>query len=270
MAQGHPRVPSLSQFLVNLEQADLDAAYGLYRERFADASDFTFYFTGTFDLLEIRPLVEQYLGALPDLGRVETWRDTGIDPPAGVIEKFVYKGLEPQSRTQIIFSGEAEYSRQEANAISAMADILDIRLREVLREDLGGTYGVGVGGSLSYRPDEEHRVTISFGSAPERAEELSTAVFEEIERLRAEGPDAETVDKVRETQRRTKETNLRENRYWLGQLAAFERAGRDLNEIPSYDAIEGWTAEQVRQAAIRYLRTDQYARFVLLPEQKVP
>ena len=270
MAQGHPRVPSLSQFLVNLEQADLDAAYGLYRERFADASDFTFYFTGTFDLLEIRPLVEQYLGALPDLGRVETWRDTGIDPPAGVIEKFVYKGLEPQSRTQIIFSGEAEYSRQEANAISAMADILDIRLREVLREDLGGTYGVGVGGSLSYRPDEEYRVTISFGSAPERAEELSTAVFEEIERLRAEGPDAETVDKVRETQRRTKETNLRENRYWLGQLAAFERAGRDLNEIPSYDAIEGWTAEQVRQAAIRYLRTDQYARFVLLPEQKVP
>ncbi|WP_423926376.1 insulinase family protein [Candidatus Palauibacter sp.] len=270
MAQGHPRVPSLSQFLENLEQADLDAACRLYRERFADASDFTFYFTGTFDLLEIRPLVEQYLGALPDLGRVETWRDTGIDPPAGVIEKFVYKGLEPQSRTKIIFSGEAEYSRQEANAISAMADILDIRLREVLREDLGGTYGVGVGGSLSYRPDEEYRVTISFGSAPERADELSTAVFEEIERLRAEGPDAETVDKVRETQRRTKETNLRENRYWLGQLAAFERAGRDLNEIPSYDAIEGWTAEQVRQAAIRYLRTDQYARFVLLPEQKVP
>ena len=270
MTQGHPRVVRLSQLASTLEGADLDAAYDLYRERFADASDFTFYFTGTFDLATIRPLVERYLGALPNLGRVENWRDLGIDPPAGAIETFVYKGLEPQSRTQIIFAGDAEYSLEEANAISAMADVLDIELREVLREDLGGTYGVGVGGSLSYRPDEEYSFSISFGSDPERAEELSAAVFEEIERLKAEGPDAETVDKVRETQRRTKETNLQENRYWLSQLASFERAGRDLNEIPSYEWIENWTAEQVQQAANRYLRTDQYARFVLLPEQPVP
>ena len=270
MSQGHPRVLRLSQLASSLEEADLDAAYDLYRDRFADASDFTFYFTGAFDLATIRPLVEQYLGALPNLGRVENWRDLGIDPPAGTIETTVYKGLEPQSRTQIIFAGQAEYSLEESNAISAMADVLDIRLREVLREDLGGTYGVGVGGSLSYRPDEEYRFSISFGSDPERAQELSDVVFEEIERLKAEGPDAETVDKVRETQRRTKETNLQENRYWLSQLASFERAGRDLNGIPSYEWIERWTAEQVREAAVRYLRTDQYARFLLLPEQKVP
>ena len=270
MSQGHPRVLRLSQLASMLEAADLDAAYDLYRDRFADASDFTFYFTGAFDLATIRPLVEQYLGALPNLGRVEEWRDLGIDPPSGTIETTVYKGLEPQSRTQIIFAGEAEYSLEESNAISAMADVLDIRLREVLREDLGGTYGVGVGGSLSYRPDEEYRFSISFGSDPERAQELSDVVFEEIERLKAEGPDAETVDKVRETQRRTKETSLQENRYWLSQLGSFERAGRDLNEIPSYEWIERWTAEQVREAAVRYLRTDRYARFVLLPEQKVP
>ena len=270
MTQGHPRVLRLSQLAGMLDEADLDAAYDLYLDRFADASDFTFYFAGAFDLATIRPLVEQYLGALPNLGRVEDWRDLGIDPPAGTIETFVYKGLEPQSRTQIIFAGDAEYSLEEANGISAMADVLDIRLREILREDLGGTYGVGVGGSLSYRPDEEYRFTISFGSDPERADELSAVVFEEIERLKTEGPDAETVDKVRETQRRGKETSLQENQYWLSQLASFERAGRDLNGIPSYERIESWTAEQVRQAAVRYLRTDQYARFVLLPEQKVP
>ncbi len=270
MTQGHPRVVRLSQLASTLEEADLDAGFDLYRERFADASDFTFYFAGAFDLATIRPFVEQYLGALPDLGRVENWRDLGIDPPTGAIETTVYKGMEPQSRTQIIFAGDAEYSIEEANAISAMADVLDIELRKVLREDLGGTYGVGVGGSLSYRPDEEYSFVISFGSDPERAGELSAAVFEEIERLQAEGPDPETVDKVRETQRRTKETNLLENGYWLSQLAAFERAGRDLNTIPSYEWIEAWTAEQVQQAAIRYLRMDQYARFVLLPEQPVP
>ena len=270
MSRGHPRVLRLSQLASTLEEADLDAAYDLYRDRFADASDFTFYFAGAFDPGTIRPLVEQYLGALPNLERVENWRDLGIDPPGGVIETVVRKGLEPQSRTQIIFAGDAEYSLEEANAISAMAGILGIRLREVLREDLGGTYGVRVAGSLSYRPDEEYRFTIGFGSDPERAQELSDIVFEEIERLKAEGPDGETLDKVRETQRRTMETNLRENQYWLSQLAAFERAGRDLNEIPGDEWIESWTAEQVREAAARYLRTDRYARFVLLPEQKVP
>ena len=181
----------------------------------------------------------------------------------------MYKGVEPQSRTRIIFAGEGAYSPEESTVIGALASILEIRLRELLREDLGGTYGVGVGSSLTYRPDEEYDVTISFGSAPERAEELAAVVFEEIERIRTDGPDAETVDKVRESQRRAKETNLRENGYWLGRIAGMDQEGRDLALIPSYDLIEGWTAEQVQEAAVRYLRNDRYAKFVLYPEEPV-
>ncbi len=268
MTQGHPRASRpMTQEL--LEEIDLDRAFSFYQERFADASDFTFYFVGAFDPEGIRPLVEQYLGALPNLGREETWKDLGVDPPSGVIEKTVYKGMEPQSRTQIIFAGDGAYSPEESTVIGALASILEIRLRELLREDLGGTYGVGVGGSLTYRPDEEYDVTISFGSAPERADELAAVVFEEIERIKADGPDAETVDKVRESQRRAKETNLRENSYWLGRIQGMDEQGRDLALIPSYDMIEGWTAEQVQEAAVRYLREDQYARFVLYPEETV-
>ncbi len=271
MAQGHPRATAtLSEVLETLRDADLDDALELYRDRFADASDFSFYFVGTFDLDGIRPLVETYLGGLPGLGRVESWVDHGMDPPRGVIEKVVRKGVEPQSTTLIQFSGDGEYSRGEWVVIRSMADILQIRLRELLREDLGGTYGVGVSGTVSYRPDEEYTVRIQFSSDPGRAEELSAVVFEEIERLKTEGPDAETVDKVRETQRRSMETNLQQNRYWLGQLSVFERAAQDIRLIPSYQWIEGWTAEQVQSAANRYLRTDQYMKFVLLPEPKVP
>ena len=269
MSQYHPRVRGLPTE-EDFDKIDLDAVFSYYQDRFADASDFTFYFVGAFDLAEMRPLVERYLGALPNLGRVETWRDMGMDPPAGVIDKVVHKGIEPQSRTRIIYAGDAEYSPEENMAISALADVLDIRLRELLREDLGGTYGVGVSGSVSYRPDEEYRLSISFGSAPERAEELATVAFEEIERIKAEGPSPEVVDKVRETQRRTKETSLRENGYWLSRMRGLEDQGRDLALVPSYALIEGWTAEDVRAAAIRYLRTDQYAKFVLLPEDVVP
>ena len=270
MSQGHPRaIATLGEALETMQEADLDEALDFYRDRFADASDFNFYFVGTFDLDGIRPLVETYLGGLPNLGREENWIDHGMDPPPGVIEKVVRKGMEPQSSTMIIFAGDGEYSRDESAAIGAMGEILQIRLRELLREDLGGTYGVGVSGSLSFRPDEEYTVQIQFSSDPERADELAAVVFEEIERLKAEGPDAETVDKVRETQRRSKETSMQQNGYWLSQLSSFESRGRDIRQIPSYDLIEGWTAEQVRQAANRYLRTDKYIKFVLLPENKV-
>jgi zinc protease len=271
MGQGHPRAgQTFEEELAGMREADLDVAFDFYKDRFADASDFTFYFVGTFDLEGIRPLVETYLGALPNLGRTENWVDHGVDPPPGVIEKVVRKGLEPQSRTMIFFTGEGEYSPEESSVLGAMADILQIGLRELLREDLGGTYGVGVSASLSYRPDEDYSVTIQFGSDPERAEELSAVVFEEIERLKADGPDAETVAKVRETQRRSKETSLRENGHWRSQLSSFESRGLDIRQIPSYDMIESWTAEQVQQAATRYLRTDQYVKVVLLPEQKIP
>ena len=269
MTQDHPRAGGLPD-PEEIDKIDLDEAFEFYQERFADAGDFTFYFAGAFDLDAMRPLVEQYLGALPNLGREESWRDVGVDPPTGVIEKVVRMGVEPQSRTEIIFAGDGEYSLRENAAIGALADVLDIRLRELLREDLGGTYGVRVSSRLTYRPDEEYSVSISFGSAPERAEELAAVVFEEIERIKTEGPDAETVAKVRETQRRFKETNLRENDYWIDQMRSFDRQGRDYAEISSYDLIEGWSDADVRAAAQRYLRLDQYAKFVLLPEGLVP
>ena len=272
MGQGHPRGPqTLAQQVRDKRDAELDVMMDFYRDRFADASDFTFHFVGSFDPGEIRPLVETYLGGLSSLGREEDWVDHGVDPPSGVIEKHIYKGIAPQSVTAILFGGAAEYSREEFTVVSSMAEILQARLRERLREELGGTYGVGVSGSISYRPDEEYRVAIQFGSDPRRIEELSAAVFEEIERLKAEGPDAEVVDNVREAQRRTKETDLARNAYWLAQLVARETSARsDIREIPSYKWIEGWTAEQVQQAANRYLRTDRYMKFVLLPEYMMP
>ena len=268
LTQGHPRALPPDDEMI--ERLDLDASFALYQDRFADASDFVFYFVGAFAPEEIRPLVETWLGGLPSLRRVESWRDVGIDPPEGVIEREVRKGLEPQSQTRIVFAGDAEFSREEEMAISALADVLDIRLRELLREDLGGTYGVGVSGFLSHRPDQEYSVRISFGSAPERAEELAAVVFEEIDRLQLEGPDAETVEKVRETQRRTRETQLEQNRYWLGRLQRLDQLGVDYSYVTSYEFIEGWTADQVQEAALRYLRDDRFVRVVLYPENQVP
>ena len=267
MAQGHPRARPLSVEL--LDEIDLDESFAFYQDRFADASDFTFVIVGNFDADSIKPLVQTYLGGLPSINREENWRDVGIDPPTGVIRKVVRKGVEPKSMTQIIFTGSFEYTAANRHVVRSLASVLQLRLRERLREDLGGTYSVNVSGSYEKFPDQEFTMRIRFGSAPERVEELTAVVFEEIENFKAAGPSDDDVGKIREIQRRSKETNLKENRYWVAQLLASDQYGTDPRLLISYDLIESLTAEKIRAAARLYFPTDNYVLVSLYPKAQV-
>src|SRR6185503_18546429 len=101
--QNHPRRQRPTAATV--DQWNLEKSLAFYKDRFADASDFTFYFVGSFDLEMMKPLVERYLGSLPSLKRKETWKDVGVKYPTGVIEKRVEKGIEPKSLSMIVFDG---------------------------------------------------------------------------------------------------------------------------------------------------------------------
>lgn len=265
LAQGHPRArpPSSEMF----DRMDLDKSLAFYRDRYADASDFTFYFVGRFEPDSIRPLVERYLGGLPSTGRKESWRDVGIRPPTGVIRKTVRRGTEPKARTQIVFTGPVQYSRDQLLALRSLADVLEIRLRETLREDLGGTYGVGVRASASREPRSEYRFSIGFGAAPERLDELSRETFAVIDSIKNFGPTETELAKVREAQRRAREINLRENNAWLGQLMAFDRHGWVLRGIMAEPTIR-LDAARVQQAAQLYLNMDNYVQVSLVPEHQ--
>src|SRR5205814_4574536 len=105
-------------------------------------SDFTFVFVGSFDVAAIQPLVERYLGSLPSIHRTETWKDVGARPPSGVIEKQVEKGIDPKSHAVILFTGSFTFDQRQRVAIRAMGEILQTRLRETIREELGGTYSI--------------------------------------------------------------------------------------------------------------------------------
>jgi zinc protease len=265
LASYHPRVRPMSDAV--LDDMNLEESFAFYQDRFADASDFTFIFVGNLDLEVIRPLVQRYLGGLPSIGRKETWRDVGIDYPKGVIEKTVRKGLEPQSQTVIIFTGPHEYGRKNNYALSSMTSVLEIMLREKIREELGGTYGVSLGQSVSRIPDQEYSITINFGSDPERVDELTAAVFAEIERLKTEGPSEENLQKVLESQRRSRETGLKQNGFWQSQIALWYRQDESPSQILTYDQLfDTLDAEMVRQAAIRHFDMENYVRVTLMPE----
>jgi zinc protease len=265
LVQYHPRHPPPS--LAMADALDSRAAFDFFRERFADASDFTFVLVGNLDLDALRPLVQSYLATLPATGRGESWRDTGVRAPDnGVVDKVVRHGLEPRAQTRLVFTGTMPYTRENRYALRALADVLDIRLRELLREDLGGTYGVSVAGSSVSSPEERYTFNIAFGAAPEQLDVLTEAVFAEIERLQAGGPTGEELLRVREIQRRERENNLRQNAYWAGQLIGYQREGLDFGEILSYgELIDHLTAQLVREAAREWLGRERYVRVSLMP-----
>lgn len=267
MSQHHFRARPASKEL--FEEMDLSSSFAFYQDRFADAGDFSFFFVGAFDVEEMRPLVQRYLGGLPTVSRQETWRDEGIRPPEGVIEKTVHRGIEPKSQTQIIFTGPFEWSRRNRYVIASLAQVMRIRLREVLREDMGGTYGVGVFGSGQRDPYAHYEYRITFGTDPERLPELSAAVFQQIDSLKAHGPTAEEMVKVKEQQRRSRETDLRENGFWLSQLVSADLYDYDPRIILDYNQlVESLTAEALRDAALLYLNDDNYVQISLYPEER--
>jgi zinc protease len=266
MARDHPRAYPLTP--ARLDSVDVERSLALYRERFADAGDFTFIFVGTFSPDSIQPLVEQYLASLPALERDEQGRDLGIRPPDGVVEKTVRRGVEQKSQTVLTFTGPAAYTPDARIAISALDAVLDIELRDRLREALGGTYGVSVSSSISRVPWEHYEITISFGSDPARVEELTRAVFAQIDSVRIRGVSEDILARVHEIARRNHETRLRQNGFWLGQLGARERDGEPLESILTFpDRMARVGSTMIQEAATRYLRHDRYARFTLLPAE---
>lgn len=267
MYQGHVRrkLPTVEQ----LGALNLDKALAFYKDRFADASDFTFVIVGTVNPETLKPLVEQYLGSLPSTGRKETFRDMGITRVKGVVEKVVEKGIEPKSETSVVFHGPFAYNQDERIAIRAMAEVFQTRLREALREELGGTYSVGVSAGYERIPKSEFTVEIGFGSDPGRADALAKRVFEEIASFKAQGPTEKQVNDVKAALKADFETQVKQNGYVLSQLAFKYEVGdapETLLDIPSY--YDKLSVAGIQAAAKKYLDTTNYVKVVLMPEKK--
>ena len=252
-----------------VDEWNLDKSMAFYKDRFADASDFTFVFVGSFDLPTIKPLVERYLGSLPSIRRKESWKDVGVRTPAGVVEKRVEKGIEPKSESAIVFTGPFVYDQAHRVAIRAMSEILEKRLLETIREELGGTYGINASPGYERIPNPTYSITIEFGSAPDRTENLIKRVFQEIELLKTNGPTDKQVADEKETLLRDFEVNSKLNNYLLAQLTARYQQGDDpagVWRIPEfYNKID---KAMIQEAAKTYLNANRYVEVLLFPEKK--
>ena len=267
LTQNHVRAQPLKA--ANLDQMNLDKSLAFYKDRFADASDFTFVFVGSFDLATMRPLVERYLASLPSLHRTESAKDVGIHPPAGVVEKLVRKGIEPKSQVSIAFTGPFQNDEMHRLTLRAMGEMLSGNLQKTLREDLGGTYGVSVEPRFTKRPTEEYRITISFACDPARTASLVKTTFELIDEFRASGPSEGQVADAREALMRDFETNSQRNGYLLSRILYKYEYGENVEDVFNVrPLVDRLTAPLIRDAARTYLDTRRYVEVTLLPEAR--
>jgi zinc protease len=255
--------------VATLDRVSLDKAFAIYRDRFADAGDFTFVFVGNIDKAKFRPLVKRYLASLPSTGRAESWKDVGARPPKGVVTKTVRAGAEPKSFVYLTFHGAEKWSPDAANDMKMLGEVLSIRLREVLREDMSGTYGSWEGGSISRQPVERRSFSVFFGCSPDNVDKLTKAVFAEAKAISKSGIGAKYIEKVKNARLRSREVELKENRFWTHKLQEAYWFGDDPREILSafQPMVDKISSERVRNAARKYLGAKQYVLGVLRPEK---
>lgn len=271
MTNNHPR-KKIMPTVEDLDKVNLDRIMEIYKDRFADASDFTFVFTGNFEPNAIQDQLASYLGNLPSSNRKETWKDVNVVSPKVKIEKTLYKGETQKSFAYLGFSDEFDWDDAQARYdFRSMISVLNIKLRERLREDEGGVYGVQVQGDVERWPKEEYSILIFFNAEPGEVDNLVEITKEEIQKLIDNGVSDIDITKVSETQRQERVKGLKENRFWSGYLQSAYRNNLNPTRIQQveYDKlVDNLNSDAVQAMAKKVLNLDKVAQFILKPEEK--
>jgi zinc protease len=267
MSNHNPR--AMPTTLDQLNAASLDKAFEFYKDRFADASDFTFTFVGSFANDQILPYIETYLGSLPSDNHRETYRKMNIHPVAGQVSRTIYKGASDKATVQLVFSDT--YTHNESNNIQldALEDILNRRLTARLPEKTSGAYSLSAGINYVKIPQSRYKATISFLCAPADVDKVTNDIMDEISKIKQNGADTTSIKSFIITQSRSIQTQLRQNYFWAGYLASSDQDGEDPDRIiPHIQALNEVTVQTTKDAANKYLSGTNLIKIILLPAKE--
>jgi zinc protease len=264
MSQNHlrRRLPTTA----TVDQWNLDKSLAFYKERFADASDFTFVFVGTFDLQTMKPLVERYLGGLPSFAEKKPGRISAFECQRASSRRRSRRASNPRAGGDRVQRAVCDDQTQRV-AIRAMSEILQNKLLDAIREELGGTYSIGATPTYRKTPNPEYSITIQFGCDPQRTDALIGRVLQEIEQLKTNGPTEKEVNDEREALLRDFETNTKQNGYLLTQISlkypVWRGPGNPVEHPRYYKKLD---VAAIQQAAKTYLDSQNRVTVTLFPQ----
>jgi len=267
LANGHPR--RAPETIDTVNQWRLDRALAFYKARFGDASRFTFVFVGSFTVAQMRPFVETYIASLPATRTGEGVRDLGDVPPTGIIERTVTQGIAPKSQVAIVFSGPMVYDDAHLLALRAMTLVLESRLFDTIRQELGAAYGIEVDQQTQKLPRPEYSVRIEWACDPAQVDALVRRVFEEIRFVRTTKLTKDQLERLQVALLRDFEQDSQDNGYLLRQVARRYQEGDAANVGAVYALpreILALTPDAVDEAARTYLNLERYIKVTQMPE----
>jgi len=266
MNQKNPRFIGIIPMEKDWAATDYKKAYDVYKEKFANAGNFHFYFVGNIDEAKFKNEVLQYIASLPSTGKATKYRDTGYRQTTGDFTKTYKKGKDPKSMVAISYAGEAPYSEKEALALEALGEVATIKVIEKLREDESGIYGGGARGGMNRVPYNSYSFSVSFPCGPENADKLTKSAIAEIQKLIDNGPEQKDLDKYKEGEYNDDKTNMRDNGYWMNNLAKNQLDGSDKYEILNYqEKVKALTVKDLHDVAKKYLSKNRIVA-TLMPE----
>ena len=231
------------------DKVDYAKAMEMYKDRFADPNNFTFVFVGNIDVKTFRPLVEQYLASLKKSKRSENWKNIGLAVnDDNYVTHYRKEMQDPKTSVYMIYNGDMEYNLYNDTYMDVLSDVLDIVYTKSIREEQGGTYGVGVMGSINNRPENDFRFLIAFDTNDEVYATLMDIAKAGLKDIAENGPRQEDLSKVLENKLKKRTEELQENRFWTNTIVSAKRDNIDF--VTEYEnIIKGITVESLADFA---------------------
>lgn len=247
MYGNHPRAMRLKADM--LEKANYARIQQIYKERFANAADFTFLFVGNIESDSLKPLVEKYIASLPAKGKKENYSDVKLNILPGKSMTKFDKEMETEKATVItIYSGNCKYNLANVLKMDMLEQIMDIVYTEKVREEQGGTYGVGVQGQVTSYPKDRFRFLVSFDTNEKQKEQLLAIVHQQLDSVSLVGPSDVNFNKVKEFMLKKHKESLVDNGFWMSHLTDYYLDGE--NNYTSYEAtLNSITPAQIKEFA---------------------
>jgi len=247
----------------DMDKIDYARAMQIASERYANAADFKFVFTGSIDEATMIPMIEQYIGSLPAGGKKEKRKDVKMDVTKGSVDKVFDKEMEvPKATTFMVESGKMKNDLKSNMTLDFVKQILSIIYTEEIREKEGGTYGVSVGAQMYSFPKTGALLQIAYETDPDKREYLNNRIQEILQDFAANGPSEENMAKIKEYKTKKHAENLKENSYYASLLKEYLETGNDY--FADYEQVlDSITAEDVRAALAKLLKQGNHKTIVM-------
>jgi zinc protease len=253
----------------SLSPVNYDKINKIYKELLSNTNGLIFVFTGNITPAKAKHFVQVYIGGLPISEKAVTWKDENVRPLKGIVSKKLPMKMEvPKSSVFIGFAGEFQYTQSSPTIIDALQYILKMRFLETIREQEGGTYGVSVEPKIDIFPSPQYYFNIRFDCAPEKADYLTTIVYQQIKKLQSEGPTDSELQKTVEFLKKRREEDLKQNRFWNNVLVRKVYYGFDYYSVDNFDKLlQSLTSESLKTEAQKFFDAENRVELISMPEK---